>query len=415
MALGGGVAACGAVGWRQSASAVTRLTVLAPLPPDPAPPGVGGFGDVELDQWEEAHDARVSYRTMPWRDLRETLRADLSSGDRLYHVVYTCGWIPELSEYLAPLRELMPEDLRADLPESSLKAVTWDGEVRGVGFTLSLLTLFYNREHLEQAGFEEPPRTWEELKAAAAELTRDGRFGWVQNYGEAAGLGGVTSYWMAFLQQAGGTMYGEDGLPVFHGDEGVAALQMMIDLMPYSDPQSLEHRGINDATTALMAGNASMMMNWPFMWQPAQDPAMSRIVGRLGAAVLPAGPAGTASGDGADAWAIPTATRSRRLAWRLIEFYLSPEIQKQQAIETGWLPIRLSTLADPEVQQAVTIAPVVMEQAQHPYDSFLVPEYDEVTLALGTEIQQALRGQKSPREALTAAAEAVTAIVKARS
>src|SRR5690606_7151958 len=150
-------------------------------------------------QWEEAHDARVSYRTMPWRDLRETLRADLSSGDRLYHVVYTCGWIPELSEYLAPLRELMPEDLRADLPESSLKAVTWDGEVRGVGFTLSLLTLFYNREHLEQAGFEEPPRTWEELKAAAAELTRDGRFGWVQNYGEAAGLGGVTSYWMAFL------------------------------------------------------------------------------------------------------------------------------------------------------------------------------------------------------------------------
>ena len=47
-----------------------------------------------------------------------------------------------------------------------------------------------------------------------------------------------------------------------------------------------------------------MMMNWPFMWKPAKTRRPSKIVGKLGAAILPAGPAGTASIDGTDAWTI---------------------------------------------------------------------------------------------------------------
>ena len=50
------------------------------------------------------------------------------------------------------------------------------------------------------------------------------------NYGEPAGIGGVASYWMVFLQQAGGKLYGDDGMPVFNDDAGVDALQMMVDL-----------------------------------------------------------------------------------------------------------------------------------------------------------------------------------------
>ena len=43
--------------------------------------------------------------------------------------------------------------------------MTWDGKKNGVVFTLSLLTLFYNTEQLSAAGFKEPPKTWDELKA----------------------------------------------------------------------------------------------------------------------------------------------------------------------------------------------------------------------------------------------------------
>jgi multiple sugar transport system substrate-binding protein len=89
-------------------------------------------------------------------------------------------------------------------------------------------------------------------------------------------------------------------------------------------------------------------------------------------------------------------------------------VQKRQAIDTGWLPIRLSTLADTEVQTALPNAAVVLEQAKHPYDSYVTPDYTEVTTAIGAEVQKALQGTVSAKEALAAAADQVAAIVKKR-
>jgi multiple sugar transport system substrate-binding protein len=235
------------------------------------------------------------------------------------------------------------------------------------------------------------------------------------NYGAPEGIGGVASYWMCFLQQAGGKLYGEDGLPAFNNEAGIAGLQAMIDLMPYTDPGSLSYVGINDATNVLLAGNAAMMMNWPFMWKPAQDPANSKIVGKLGGALLPAGPAGTASIDGTDAWTIAATSKNQDLAAKLIEFYLDAEVQKRQVIDTGWLPIRLSVLADPDVQKAAPNAAAVLEQAKHPYDSFVTPDYTQVTTVIGTEIQKALAGSQSAKDAIQASTDQVTAIVKRRS
>jgi multiple sugar transport system substrate-binding protein len=188
----------------------------------------------------------------------------------------------------------------------------------------------------------------------------------------------------------------------------------MIDLMPYTDPSSIAKVGISDATIVLTAGNASMMMNWPFMWTAAQDPNTSTIAGKLGSAILPAGPAGTASIDIADAWTITKTSAHPDLALKLIEFYLDPEVQKRQVLDTGWLPIRLSTLADPEVQEKATNAAVVLEQANHPYESFVTPDYDEVTRAIGSEIQKALQGEQTAAETMRVASEAVTAIVSKR-
>jgi hypothetical protein len=57
---------------------------------------------------------------------------------------------------------------------------------------------------------------------------------------------------------------------------------------------------------------------------------------------------------------------------------------------------------------------VVLEQAGHPYDSFVTPDYVAVTTALGVEIQKALRGEQSCAQALRAASAAVSAIVRQR-
>lgn len=392
----------------------TALSVFSPLPPDPAPPGAAKFSEAALADWEKANHAKVNYDMVAWPQLHDKMATTFASGEHVWDVVYMSGWVPEFAKFVTPFKDKLPKELVDDLPKSSFATVTWNGETSGVVFTLSLLTLFYNSELLEKAGFKSPPKTWDELKAAAKAATRDGQYGWLLNYGEPAGIGGVASYWMCFLQQAGGKLYKEDGSPAFNDDAGRASLQMMVDLMPYTDPGSISYVGINDATNVMTAGKAAMMMNWPFMWKPAQDPASSKIVGKLGGALLPAGPAGTASIDGTDAWTITKTSKDPELARKLIEFYLDKEVQKRQAIDTGWLPIRLSVLSDPEVQAALPNAAIVLEQAKHPYDSYVTPDYNEVTVALGTQIQKALQGKLSASDALKEAESQVAAIVKKR-
>ncbi|WP_029350307.1 extracellular solute-binding protein [Bosea sp. 117] len=402
-------------GFSSRASAAEALSVFGPLPPDPAPPGAAKFAEAAFEAWQKAHNATVSYDLLAWPQLHDRMATAFASGSAPWDVTYMCGWVPEFVSFLTPFADELPKALVDDLPASSFETVTWQGKRYGAIFTLSLLTLFFNKEHLASIGFSEAPKNWDEFKRATKELTRDGRYGFVANYGDPAGIGGTASYWMAFLQQAGGKMYGEDGLPAFKSEAGVAALQMMMDLMAAgTDPGSISYAGINDATNVLMSGRASMMMNWPFMWNAAQDPAQSQIVGKLGSAILPAGPAGSASIDGTDAWTVSKSSKNPALARQLVEFYLDAEIQKRQALDTGWLPIRLSVLADPEVQQKLPNAAVVLEQAKHPYNSFVTPDFNQVTQAVGTEVQKALQGQKTAAQAIADASDLVTAIVKRR-
>ena len=408
------VSAAGMFGSMPAFADEAALSVFSPLPPDPAPPGAAKFSEDAFAKWQADNGAKVTYDMVAWPQLHDKMATTFAGGEHVWDIAYMSGWVPEFAKFLVPFSNNLNKDLVADLPTSSFSTVTWDGQAMGAVFTLSLLTMFYNSELLEKAGFKEAPKTWDELKAAAKECTRDGNYGWVLNYGQPDGIGGTASYWMCFLQQAGGKLYNEDGSPAFNSDAGVQAMQMMMDLMPYTDPGSISYVGINDATNVMTAGKAAMMMNWPFMWVPANDPASSKIVGKVGSALLPAGPAGTASIDGTDAWTITKTSKNPDLATKLIEFYLDAEVQKRQAIDTGWLPIRLSVLADPEVQAKLPNAAVVLEQAKNPYDSYVTPDYNEVTVALGTEINKALAGKSSAKDAMAEAANLVSAIVKKR-
>jgi len=390
------------------------LNVLVPAAPDPAPPGVAKFSEEAFAKWQTDHNATVVYEAPPWPQLHDKMAANFASGQYVHDVMYNCGWVPEFASYLVDFVDKLPADLIADLPKSSFSTVTWDGKRLGVVFTLSLLTLFYNTELLQKAGITAPPKNWDELKNMAKELTGGGQYGWVLNYGAPEGIGGVASYWMTFLQQAGGKVYNDQGEPAFNNDRGVSALQTMVDLMPYTDPGSISYVGINDATNVFTAGNAAMMMNWPFMLKPASDPASSKVVGKIGTAILPSGPVTSASIDGTDAYTIAKNSPNPDLARQLIEFYLDKEVQKRQVLDTGWLPIRLSVLNDPEVQAAAPNAAVILEQANYPYDSFVTPDYNEVTTTIGVEIQKALAGSQSAAEAIQSASDQVTEIVKKR-
>lgn len=396
-----------------------KLNVLAAAAPDPAPVGVANFGtaaEESFAKWQSDHQIEVAYEALPWPQMHDRIATTFASGADGPDVIYMSGWVPEFSGNLLDLGGLMPKELLSDMPKSAIETTSWQGQNKGMIFTNSVLSLYYNTEHFEKAGLKGAPANWQQFKDYVGALNNGDQYGFVLNFGDPAGVGGTASYWMVFLQQAGGTMYGPDGMPAFNTPEGVDALQFMIDLQKAGgDPASISYVGINDAASVFLSGNASMMFNWPLTYAQAQKPDQSSIAGKVGAAVLPAGPAGTASLDGADSWSIANTTKNQELAAQLIQFYLSPEQQKAQALETGWLPILNSVLADPEVQKAAPNAQVILEQRKSPCNSFLTPDYTQVTQAIGSEVQAALQGNKTAAQAIKDSDQAVRAIVSARS
>ena len=403
---------------RGGGSGEGKLGVLAPAAPDPTPVGVANFGPAAEDsfaKWQTAHNIEVAYEALPWQQLHDRMATTFASGSAGPDVLYMCGWIPEFADHVVALDDLVPASVLSDMPRSAIESTTWQGQNKGMIFTNSVLSLYYNTEHFTEAGLPGPPANWQQFKDYTAELNNGKHSGFVLNYGDPVGIGGTASYWMAFLQQAGGTMYAADGAPAFNTPEGVEALQFMVDLQKAGgDPGSISYVGINDAAGVFLSGKASMMWNWPLTYAQAQKSDQSSIVGKVGAAILPAGPAGSATLDGADAWTVATTAKDKDLAAQLIEFYLSPEQQKAQVLQTGWLPILTSVLSDPEVQKAAPNAEVILEQRKYPCNSFLTPDYTQVTQAIGSEVQAALQGNKTAAQAIADSSESVRAIVAAR-
>jgi multiple sugar transport system substrate-binding protein len=398
LALGRGFAPAGAQ--------TNQLSVLTAGRPDPRPPGTYDYANDLLDPWKLEHDTSVTYDIQPLFALDQVSRAAFDTGAYVYDLLYNSAMIPEYGASLLEIGSRLPEELVADLAPSQAASVSWQGQQFGVMPTLSLMLLFYNRNLFDLKGLTGPPTTWDELKGYAAEFQEPFPTGLMAPWGAPAGIGSVTSYWVAFLQQAGGTMYDDAGQPVFDDAPGVDALQLMIDLLPSMTGDSITNIDTNNLAFRMQYDGAAMSITFPAFWEVMNGGAPARE-GKIVPAVMPAGPESNATVASVDAWTVSPLSPNPDLAMELIEFYLSPEVQKRQWTDLGWLPARLSVLESPEIQAMTPVAAVLREQANAPFDSFVSMNYMPVTLTIGSEIQKALRGEQTASQALTAAKDAV--------
>ena len=93
---------------------------------------------------------------------------------------------------------------RDDYIGAFLDSVLWEDKMYGLPYDGETTGLFYRKDLFEAAGIAEPPKTWEELEAAAQALTTEGQYGYIMFAPEAA-------YYLVPLWQNGGELLSEDG------------------------------------------------------------------------------------------------------------------------------------------------------------------------------------------------------------
>ena len=160
-------------------------------------------------------------------------------------------------DVIRPLDDLVAKHGQ-DLKKNQL--ITIDGKVMAVAFMANAQHLVYRKDILEKVGVE-PPKTYEEMLAAAKKIRE---MGILQNpVGGAykAGWNLAQEFNNMFLGHGGEHFKPGSAEPNINNEKGVATLNMMKALSEYMNPDFLTHDS-NATNAEYRAGNVALMNMW---------------------------------------------------------------------------------------------------------------------------------------------------------
>jgi multiple sugar transport system substrate-binding protein len=185
--------------------------------------------------YEEYPDVTVNIDYTDYGSLNEKLTTSIASGLTPDVMMMGVGWIEGFADrgVLQDLDEIgiEVEDLQGQITEEVLRAGVWEDKLYAVPTMLDARFGIARKDLLAEAGFDQPPSDWEELREYAVALTERDGSGKVTR----AGLDVLTldprQMFEVFLFSNGGELFSDSGEPAFNSPEGVEALEFIVSLI----------------------------------------------------------------------------------------------------------------------------------------------------------------------------------------
>ncbi|HTW91313.1 MAG TPA: ABC transporter substrate-binding protein [bacterium] len=310
------------------------------------------------------------------------------------------GELVYLDSFVHGPNGLNAEDL-ADIYPALLENNTWDGKLLTLPFNKSVPVYYYNVPMFTAAGYPEFPKTWPEFRAAAIKLTKRDAAGNVVTWGAAGG----TDIWIfgSMLAQRGGRFLDhEDGGPLFNSKEGVEALQFQVDMVLKDKVQNTDvgRTPMDDFLVGRMA-----TLTGSSTWRATVVDKESFPVGM---APVPTWDKSAAIVYGTNIGMFRRATpQQKAAAWTFIKWFTSPEQQVEWSLGTWYVPIHRRSLDDPRMKERLDKTPGLRAAYAQMDCAVFEPrglKWLAGRMALVEELEQAMLGAKTPKQALDDAA-----------
>lgn len=312
-------------------------------------------------------------------------------------------WTAEYANaaFIKPVTDRYTDEMKSGILETSKNIVTYNGKMYGVPMFNDVLFFYYNEEMLKQAGFESPPKTWEEFTSYSKTLQEkkitDGpasSWGWSMNEG-------LVVYFSQFLGSFGGQYFDESGNPTFNNEKGVEALQYMVDSLNNEtvDKNSISNND-RQILDAFKNGKTAFVSGWSFYWGEINGDD-SKVKGKVKVGMLPAANGATPkTATGSMFLAITEQSDNEEAAWKFIEFLGRKETQKQQSIKAGALPIWTDLYSDQDLIKNHGAFEEMGAQLEYTISRPSLDGYNEFSKELQLRLQEALTGKITSKEAL---------------
>ncbi|MGW5721024.1 sugar ABC transporter substrate-binding protein [Amycolatopsis sp. NPDC003865] len=280
--------------------------------------------------------------------------------------------------------------------DSIVKAGTYQGKVYGVAPGVNGLALIYNKDLLTAAGVE-PPKTWDELKAAAAKLTKDGKYGLAFS---AIPSEEGTWQFLPFFWSNGAELSQLDST------QSVKALRFVTDLVTSgSASKSVVTWNQNDVADQFVAGNAAMMVNGS--WNLARLDEQKAL--HYGVVPIPVPQAGAKPvvALGGEVGTVPvTGGPAQQAAGKVLSCVLAEPTMLEWSKAHAYIPSKTATAAKFGAEQPAMQAFVDEVGSARSRTAELGEKYPKVSQALADALQAALTGKQPADQALKAAQQA---------
>jgi arabinogalactan oligomer / maltooligosaccharide transport system substrate-binding protein len=364
-----------------------------------------------VKEFEAANkDVKVKYVNVPFDQAQnkfDTAAGSQGAPDLLRSEV---GWTPAFAKksYFLPLDGTEALKDQAEFKSNLITQAQYEGKTYGVPFVTDTLALVYNKALFEKAGITEAPKTWAELKSAAAKIKAktgaDGYWGSTQAY-----------YAQCFL-------YGE-GTDTVDASAKKITVNSEAAKKAYGTWQGLfSGKGLHKADTtadayahiqdAFVNGKVAAIIQGPWEITNFYKGSAFKDKGNLGIATVPAGSAGKAGaptgGHNLSVYA-GSDKAHQAAALKFVNFMTSAKSQAAIALKNSTLPTRDDAYTT-EVKADPGIAGYqgVLSAAQ-PRPA--LPEYSSLWGPLDTELPKIAGGRESLDKGLSNAELAVQKLV----
>jgi multiple sugar transport system substrate-binding protein len=186
---------------------------------------------------------------------------------------------------------------------------------------------------------------------AAEKLTdpKEGTFGFVGRGLRNANM----ALWTNFYLNYGGEFLDAKGNILTDGPEAIEATKLYQTLLTKAAPPGVSGFNWMESMASFTQGRSAMWIDASGWAPPLEDPSASRVVGKVGYTVVPAGPKGQYSATYGDGIGIAAASKNKEAAYLLCQWAVSKTQGTRLLQAGGGVPFRNSVLDDPEVRKGV--------------------------------------------------------------
>jgi len=360
---------------------------------------------------------KVEIVSLPYQSMEEKIMRDVSSGTGAYDVVslFTGNsqimikndWLLPFDEYIEKTGLDTSDFVGSTMDIATLlgqaKKVNPKGNIWGLPYSSDIMMLIYRKDLYQQAGLSVPQSQDEMLEVARKldGMESDIR-GMILCGLDTPGSQVFHDFINVNLNTGGGMLVTEDAEPNVINAGNKKALTLY---KTYSDegllPKGFLEYSYSEKNNAFAQGLGANMFQWMLACVNAiEDPANSKVSGKIGYAPIPGG---TGSGSG---WilSVPKTTKNAHEAMTFASYLTNYDSVKKTTMEFGQGPVRKSVIQSEQFAKEYPFAPDLLSALDTGLNQRLVvpglPIWPKIQSQVNKEVMNGVTGKKTVDQSL---------------